>query len=54
MTEAGGLPVEVHDGLLEPQQEVNHTYNQVDNGGVARLVPQVVLPVVIVALASQL
>ena len=48
------VPVEVHDGLLQPQQEVDHADHQVDDGRVARLVPQVVLPVVVVPLAGQL
>ena len=48
------VPVEVHDRLLQPQQEVDHADHQVYNGRVARLVPQIVLPVVVVPLAGQL
>ena len=48
------VPVEVHDGLLEPEQVIHDADDQVDNGGVSGLVAQVVLPVVIVTLRSEL
>ena len=42
---SGVVPVEVHHGLLEPQEVVHGADHQVDCGGVACLTSEVILPV---------
>ena len=48
------MPVEVRDGLLQPEKVVDSAHNDVDGGRVACLCPQVVLKGQIVALTEEL
>ncbi len=50
----GVVPVEVRDGLLQPQQVVHGAHNDVDGCGVACLRAQVILEGQVVALAQEL
>ena len=48
------VPVEVRDGLLQPQEVVHSADHDVDCGGVARLCAQVVLEGLVVPLTQEL
>ena len=48
------MPVEVGDGLLQPQQVVDRAHDDVYGGGVPSLSPQVVLEGEVVTFAEKL